>query len=375
MLQKLTTIPAILAVLWRMKRRKPAFMSFNVSNRCNEQCLMCSVWRTRSDELSLPEMETIFRGLRDFGIRVLEISGGEPFLRKDIFDILELTDRTGFLFTVSTNGTLLDAKLAERLNAFPRLLQLAVSLDSLDRECYRKLRGVDALSRVLGNLEAFVHKKPRFPVKLNFTMSRFNYRETMKMLGYAERLGIYLSVFPVNQGAGFFHRSSESGFTPSDAEKQDMAGLFRALAELRKQGAPLWDFSRFYELAADYVSGKPVGPCDAGALYLDLHSDGIVAPCVELDGFADLRKERIGEVYHRLASRKPRLAACAETTPCCYTCTYHISVTAAHLVSFMIETLRVRGLHARRKRPEAGDRRGESREPGREDGAWTIRNR
>ena len=373
--KELQNIPAVLAVLWRMHRRNPTFMSFNVSNRCNEQCLMCSVWRTPSEELSLVEMERIFLDVRRFGIRVLEISGGEPFLRKDIFEILKLVDRIGFLFTVSSNGTLLDPAFVERLNGFRRMLQLAVSVDSLERDVFRKLRGVDALPRVLGNLEALVEKKPSFPVKINFTMNRFNYRETMTLLDYAEKLGIFLSVFPVNQGPGFLHRSSENDFLPRQEERREMASLFRHLAGLRKQGAPLWDFSRFYERAAAYVLSDPVGPCDAGSLYLDLHADGILAPCVDQEGIGDLRREGISEAYKRIEAQRARLAACAKSSPCCYTCTYHVSVTASNLAAYGRERLTTGVRRLLRKKPAQRNSRFEVSGTAREDNAWNTRTR
>lgn len=337
-------------VLLRMRRRLPTFVSFNVTNRCNERCLMCSVWKTPGRELTLSEMEKIFTGLKRHGIMVIEVSGGEPFLREDIFDVLGMLDRLGLLFTVTSNGTVLPEKAEEKLNRLKGLLQLGVSLDSLDRDMYAKLRGADALPKALRAIEHLSRSKLTFPLKLNFTMSGMNCRETCEVLDFARQRGLYLSVYPVNVGSGFAHRSDDRSLLPGESERREMADVFRALSRLRRNGEPLWEYSRFYDLAAEYVMGRSLVRCDAGMLYLDLHADGTLAPCVDLEGFADLLSEDVASAFRRIESQKEKIEACAVSSPCCYTCTVNLSVTADHIGDFIIETLRVRGMIPFRRR-------------------------
>jgi MoaA/NifB/PqqE/SkfB family radical SAM enzyme len=333
----------ITRVFRKMQRREPTFVSYNISNVCNEACPMCSVWQRRSGEvLSIDEMEQIFRDLYGFGFMVTEISGGEPFLRQDIFDAFAMLDRIGFLYTTATNGTLLTPESIEHLRQAKGLLQLAVSIDSLDRELYRRLRGRDLLETLLGNIELLVSARLPFPVKLNLVMNRFNYRETLEILSYAKERKLYLSVFPVNLGEGFLHRSNPEEYRPDDRERREMAELFRELARLRKRGEPLWEYSGFYEKAADYVEGKPVGPCDAAGLYIDLHADGGVSVCVDQPVIADLRSSSIAEIWPQVAAQRAEVARCSGATPCFYTCTYNISITARNEAAFLLETAGVR---------------------------------
>src|SRR5664279_4997726 len=70
------TIPVILKLLrvfWQMRRNKPTFVSFNSLNACNEACPMCAVWRRGGDMLTVSEMAPIFRDLKAFGFKVVEI--------------------------------------------------------------------------------------------------------------------------------------------------------------------------------------------------------------------------------------------------------------------------------------------------------------
>ncbi len=329
-------------IFWRMRRNQPTFVSFNSLNACNEACPMCSVWRQGGGMLTIKEMEPIFRDLRSFGFMVTEISGGEPFLREDIYDIFALLDRLGFLYTTATNGTLITAEGIERLRSAKGLLQIAVSIDSLDHPTYERLRGRDFLPIVLQNLELLLAANLSFPVKINLVMNRINYRETFAFLEFAKSKGISLSVFPINQGEGFFHRHSDPQFRASDEERCQMADIFRQLARLRRAGEPLWEYSGFYDLAADYVLGKPVGPCDAGKMYIDLNADGQVAVCLDHDGVGDLRQTGIKQLWQALESQKEKTKACYLGSPCFYTCTYNISLTARNEYAFLQETARVR---------------------------------
>lgn len=329
-------------VFWRMRRGVPTFVSFNALNACNQACPMCAVWRRGGEMLAVAELEPVFRDLRRFGLLVTEVTGGEPFLRRDLDRVFAMLDRVGFLYTAATNGTLITARAIEQLRGAQGLLQVAVSLDSLDRQSYATLRGRDLLPEVLANLELLAAARLRAPVKINMVLNRMNFRETPELLSFARERGLYLSVFPVNQGDGFLHRHSDPRFAATAAERQEMAALFHELARLRRAGEPLWEYSGFYRRAADYVLGKSVGPCDAGRLYIDLNADGRVAVCVDREAVGDLRRERVAELWHRLESESAAVKSCSESSPCFYTCSYNISITARHQAAFLCETARVR---------------------------------
>jgi MoaA/NifB/PqqE/SkfB family radical SAM enzyme len=350
-------IATLLRVFWRMHRGLPTFVSFNSLNACNQACPMCAVWRRDGGMLPVKELEPIFADLKRFGLLVTEVSGGEPFLRKDLDRIFAMLDRQGFLYTVATNGTMLTPEGIDKLKGARGLLQVAYSLDSLDPERYALLRGRDLLPAALANLDLLIAARLKAPVKLNLTMNRVNFRETPDLLRFARERGIYLSVFPVNQGDGFLHRHSDDRFTATPAEREEMAALYRELARLRRAGEPLWEYSGFYEKAADYVLGRPVGRCDAGRLYIDLNADGQVAVCLDREAVGDLKTEPIGELWQRLEAEAGAVRACSSDSPCFYTCTYNISLTARNLPAFLWETLRVRWRRQLRGRSSAGPKR------------------
>lgn len=340
-------------LVWRLARGRLAAASVNLLNRCNQACPMCEVHGGEDVALSLDELARAARALRRMGVRVVELSGGEPFLRPDLADVVRTLDAEGLLYTFNTNGTAVsDAGLAA-LRAGRGLLQVAVSVDSLDRARYRLLRGRDQLDRALAGLERLRAARLPAALKVNFAMSRHNEDETSALLAFARERGLFLSVFPVNQGPGA-HRSSAGLFQASDDERARMAARFDALAALRRRGEPLWEPSAFYEAAAAFLRRAPLAPCRAGELYLDLRADGSVAPCVDLPPVATLGDLEAGTAAAALRGARAAAVACRRDTPCCYTCTVNLAETGAHPVRWGLETARVLGKAWWRARGAAG---------------------
>lgn len=349
------------SLLWRLRRGRLAVASVNVLNRCNQACPMCAVHATPDHEPPLDDLERAFRALRDRGVRAVEISGGEPFLRRDLPALLALLDRLGLLFTLTTNGAVLTGPGLEALARARGLLQVALSLDSLDRERYRLLRGTDQLDRALAGLERLRSARLPAPLKLNFAMSRHNQAETPALLAFARERGLFLSAFPVNQGPGA-HRSHGEAFAASAAEREGMALRFEELARLRRRGAPLWEPSAFYRTAARFLRREPIGPCGAGRLYLDLRADGSVAPCVELPAVATATDLASGRAEEAMAAARAQVERCRAETPCCYTCTVNLAETGRHPLAFALEQGRVLLARRLRRAGPSGGRPGAPRE-------------
>jgi MoaA/NifB/PqqE/SkfB family radical SAM enzyme len=340
LIRAVTRAPKVAALLLRLARGRPAVASVNLLNRCNQACPMCAVQEAGDQALSLGELDRAFRALRRGGVRAVEVSGGEPFLRDDLQEVVGLLDRAGLLYTFNTNGTATHSAGLAALSRARGLLQVAVSLDSLDRDRYRLLRGRDLLDRALRGIDELRAARLPAPLKLNCAVSHHNADEVLALLAFAEQRGLFLSAFPVNQGPGA-HRSADGPFAASGDQREQLATTFERLAMLRRRGAPLWEPSAFYLAAARFLRGEPLAPCGAGQLYLDLRADGRVAPCVELPAVASLDDLVDGSAWPALEAAGPSVRACRAATPCCYTCTVSLAETARRPVRFALETAQV----------------------------------
>jgi MoaA/NifB/PqqE/SkfB family radical SAM enzyme len=251
--------------------------------------------------------------------------------------VVAALDARALLYSFNTTGTAIDAAGLAALATGRGLLQVALSLDSLDRARYQRLRGRDLLPQALEGLDRLQAALAGTTFKLNMALSRHNHGEVDDLLALARARGLFLSVFPVNQGPGV-HRSEGGGFEASAAESEAMAATFERLARARRRGAPLWEPSAFYRAAAAYLRGGPNAPCGAGRLYLDVRADGTVAPCVDLPSVATLDDLASGRAWAALEAAQPAVDRCRATTPCCYTCTVNLAESGRHPLAVAAET-------------------------------------
>ena len=139
----------------------PILAIFEVCLRCNSACGYCDLPLNEGRyEMTRDEIRRVFRHLYEEGLRFVYVQGGEPLVRRDLPEILEDLASLGFHLTLITNGTKLTQDLIDRLT--PLKINLSISLDTLDRERYHRIRGRDQLPEVLAGidrLKAYPHSK------------------------------------------------------------------------------------------------------------------------------------------------------------------------------------------------------------------------
>lgn len=160
-----------LRTMWRNQRRQvdlPRFMTYIVTFTCNARCIMCDSWRKPSpDDLTLSEIDTIFSQLPRMD--AVRLSGGEPFVRRDLSQIAELVQRKlePLFLHVTTNGFLTDRIVQfceQRSKDIP--LQLLVSVDGMDAK-HNQVRGhAKAWDYVIRTLEALAPRRKELNLEL-----------------------------------------------------------------------------------------------------------------------------------------------------------------------------------------------------------------
>ncbi len=147
----------------------------SVTKRCNFGCIYCHdeglgpVLKPRmphEDEMSVEEIERLLRIAREFGIRSVKFTGGEPLVRLDMEDIIDHAVRQIPDVSMTTNGSML-AKRAEGLRS-AGLKRVNVSIDSLDPAAFREIRKGE-LAPVLRGIEEALRVGLK-PVKLNMVV-------------------------------------------------------------------------------------------------------------------------------------------------------------------------------------------------------------
>lgn len=117
-----------------MENERPVVV-WNMTKACNLNCLHCyasAVDTPGEDELDTEEAKSMIDQLEDMEVPVLIFSGGEPFLRDDLFELGQYAANTDIRPVISTNGTLIDKETATRVKE-ANFLYVGVSLDGIGR--------------------------------------------------------------------------------------------------------------------------------------------------------------------------------------------------------------------------------------------------
>ena len=198
---------------------------WNLIRRCNLTCKHCYALSADHDyagELSLQEVYTVMDDLKAFGVPALILSGGEPLLRPDLFEIAARARDLGFYTGLSTNGTLIDAPMAARI-AGAGFDYVGISLDGL-KPTHDKFRRLDgAFDRSLAAIRYLATHNVK--VGLRFTMTALNAHDLPALLQLMKDEGANKFYFShLNYaGRGNIHRDKDAHH---QATRQAMDLLF-----------------------------------------------------------------------------------------------------------------------------------------------------
>ena len=152
------------------------YLRISITDRCNLQCRYCMpkdlIPKLSHDEiLTYEEILRVVRTAVGLGISKVRITGGEPLVRKGVYEFLQRLTVTRGLKDVSltTNGVLLKDNLEKILSA--GISRINISLDSLNPTKYREITGYDEFDRVWQGIEK-AHRMGFYPIKLNIVALR-----------------------------------------------------------------------------------------------------------------------------------------------------------------------------------------------------------
>lgn len=181
-------------------------LDLNVTNRCNFRCKHCAFDSgiIKMPELSLKELEEILRETEQLGGKRVDITGGEPLLRKDIEKIIRLCKKYDYKTELVTNASLLTRKKLKKFKKL-KLDAIAISLDGSNARIYNKIRCKDkkTFNKVIKNIKEA--KKIGFYTKINTVVFQSNIEDIPKIAKLCtklklDELGLYYFT-PVGRGS------------------------------------------------------------------------------------------------------------------------------------------------------------------------------
>ncbi|GAB4527561.1 MAG: hypothetical protein Tsb0020_45020 [Haliangiales bacterium] len=307
---------------WRQNR--PVTVTFQVTDRCNYECVHCYQEHRAEDELSLAEVDRVLVELADAGVLFLTLMGGEFFMRPDADDILRRAHELGFALKLLTTGHHIHERRADLIAAM-RPIQVDMSMYGPDGHIHDQVtRQEGSWRRTYEAAKRLIER--RVPVLLKAPVMEANVAELAGLAALARELG------------------AESSF---DAKLTGREDTDQAPVGLRMRAATLRAFYRDEDsgmaefLTKTYAASNNAGdasgadqpgaetelrplhhtPCRAGQQAVAINPRGEVWPCNALPiACGDLRQQSFADIWRgseQLAEiRQLRWAALAECNVC-----------------------------------------------------------
>jgi len=171
----------------------PIAGNFELTARCNFDCPMCYVHMKKEDieaqgkELTASQWIELARAAKDRGMVFALLTGGEPFVRKDFFEIYDAMKEMGLLVSINTNGSMLSGAIRDRLFENPPC-RMNISLYGGCNKTYEKMCGKPVFENVVENIR--ILKDAGIDISLNLSITPYNCQDLPQIFGIAKELDV-----------------------------------------------------------------------------------------------------------------------------------------------------------------------------------------
>jgi MoaA/NifB/PqqE/SkfB family radical SAM enzyme len=253
---------------------KPVVISFETTLSCNANCRHCDLGLGIPNEKRMPP-EDFREWVQRFHPPVIQLSGGEPFLRQDLLEIVKAVKINPFFpYTILvSNGWMLTAERYDALRE-AGVNQFSISLDFPDErhDDFRVIKGLFAkLDRVIPELAARGHGD----VVLNTAITAENVRVLPEIIQTAKRWGVCLS-FSVYTP----HRTGDHSLSVTDPEDlRQVEELFELCKRRSGDYSAVVNSSFNLDGILKFMHDGHVPNCTAGKRFMVVHPSGVLNPC------------------------------------------------------------------------------------------------
>lgn len=262
------------------------FIQLHLTERCNLRCSHCYQTDERPTEMSLAEITSLIDEVSDmlddwrtaYGISLsssFTVTGGEPFLRQDIFEVLEVLRNSGIDTYILSNGTLITRDMALRLAAIG-IKGVQISIEGPET-VHDSIRGAGSFASSIKGIRALLDSG--IEVTLNTTLSEVNadcFSDVITIASSigAQRLG-FSRLVPSGSGAQLLGRMLTT---------EALGQIYHKIFSLNTPGLKILTgdpvASQFRNPAGEDVADPvPSGGCAAGVSGLTILPDGTITPC------------------------------------------------------------------------------------------------
>ena len=273
----------------------PVYVQFYITARCNLTCKQCNIIYANSDvrEATLDEIKCIADNFARMGVAMILLTGGEPFTRLDLPEIIREFSSRGIHVRMQTNGLATDERIHQAIEAGGR--DISISLDSLwpgnqddinggfAKSWHDALRAMAAFSKYLPKTGSFA--------SLGCVIQRDNLGDVEDVIRFGTEISWFTSLVPIHvttfdRPMNFRTFDQTKRWKPEELPYVDR--LVERVRALQREGCLLYDSDQYLDDIKRFAAGTPTtwrqhndNVCDSPNLYFAVLPNGDFAPCCD----------------------------------------------------------------------------------------------
>lgn len=277
-------------------KTSPAYVQFYLTARCDLACEQCNIIYADADakEMTLEQIRQVAYNLSKIGVCIVLFIGGEPFMRKDLSDIVKAFTDVNIHVRLQTNGLASSEALRRCVEAGAH--DISISLDTLDgnlqdsinsgsgRSWDRAIETVSEVNRI------FPENGTGF---FGTVLMPRNLEHIEGVVKFATAIGWWVSLVPVHvttpdNPRGFRSLDDEKACAFTEQQIPRVKEVLQRVKALRGKGYNVYDSDEYLDDIFNFVSGKPlewrrrnIGICDSPNLYFAIEPNGNIRPCCD----------------------------------------------------------------------------------------------
>lgn len=315
-------------------KNAPVYVQYYITARCNLTCKQCNIIYANSDvrECTLDEIKRMADNFQKMGVAVVLLTGGEPFTRQDLPEIIRAFESRGVHVRMQTNGLATDERIHEAIEAGGR--DISISLDSLwpasqddinggfSRSWHEALRSLAAFTRYLPKKNSFA--------ALGCVIQRDNLADIEDVIRFGSEISWFTSLVPIHVTT-FDKPMNFRTFDQSKRWKPSELPYVNAVVErvraMRREGYLLYDSDQYLDDIRRFAAEQPTtwrskndNVCDSPNLYFAVLPNGNFAPCCDhrLQQAISCVDSKFPEVYWQRTFRRDVFAVTRACSGCMY---------------------------------------------------------
>ncbi len=271
---------------------RPFLFLHLITNRCMCKCKSCLWSRNDWEEVPLEDLKRFYSQAAEEGFLGTALSGGEPFLRKDLGELVKFVkEETGIAVLLFNTGWFLEERMDEIL---PYIDMLLLSLDSARPERHDEIRGLDGLSdRLMKGVELVKKKYPNLSTQFNTCIQKGIAEEIDDLIKLTDEKGLKISFDVITE---YRHGEGDSHYAETDMGMPlpELRGVCAYLLDKKRAGAPIINSEIYFKY---FMDGKPGYRCHFPKLCMSIDGRGNIENCLNLDRpIANIREMPLKEI-------------------------------------------------------------------------------